>query len=279
MRLDFNIILVDDELDDPDNSRSILEYKKIIEDRLKLKGFNPLVQMFSNADEVVGLTLSKKKRVDLYISDNNLGDAEHEIKEGIDLYLNLKKQFHCDFLLYTRSDKDSIIFKLINDLGKTKDPNLFTRFSFISRSDKNQWHTFTYELINRIVKIREEFNNLRGLFAAKISRIHVYLKRKNNMAEETNIDFIDLLDYSLENNNININQWQRLTKLRYMRNALLHNDEIYDEVNDCYKLKYEELRFKSDKRYDIHEAWLIESSTNYASIRKELDHIEKEITK
>ncbi len=118
MRLDFRVVIVDDELDDPDNSRSILEYKKIIEDRLVLKGFIPNVETYKSADEVNGLVDSKKRRIDLYISDNNLGEngSDQEIKEGIDLYFHLKKNFQCDFLLYTRSNKDSIIQKLIEDL-------------------------------------------------------------------------------------------------------------------------------------------------------------------
>lgn len=60
MRLDFRVVIVDDELDDPDNSRSILEYKKIIEDRLVLKGFIPNVETYKSADEVNGLVDSKK---------------------------------------------------------------------------------------------------------------------------------------------------------------------------------------------------------------------------
>lgn len=281
MRLDFNVIIIDDELDDVDNNRSILEYKRIVEDRLKLKGFNPNIEMYSHPDQVVGFSTSKKKRIDLYISDNNLGenDDQKEIKEGIDLYLSLKKQFHCDFLLYTRSNKQSIIQKLINDLNYEQDPNLFTKFSFVSRNNKSEWHDFTYELINRIVKIREEFNNLRGLFAAKISKIHFFLKEKNGISSDSDIDFIDILSTSLDNRVIDVNQWQRLTKIRYMRNALLHNDEVYDTDADCYKLKYLELKFTSDRRYETTERWLTESSTNYAQLRSQLDHIEKDIFK
>lgn len=277
MRLDFNVILVDDEIDDPDNKRSIFEYKRVVEDRLKLKGFNPLIEVFSNPDSVANLPLSKKRRIDLYISDNNLGENEHEIKEGIDLYFALKKQFQCDFLLYTRSNKQSIINKLIKDLSDEQDPNLFTKFSFVSRSNNNEWYDFTFELINRIVKIREEFNNLRGLFAAKISKIQMYLKSLHGFAEDDNIDFIDILKISHEKQFISLNQWQRLTKLRYLRNALLHNDEVYDAVSDCYKLEYKEPSFTSGTNFNLNSKWLIESTTNYTDLRKQLDLIEKEI--
>ncbi|MBN6533573.1 hypothetical protein RMB13_14360 [Acinetobacter sp. V102_4] len=277
MRLDFNVILVDDEVDDPDNRRSIFEYKRVVEDRLKLKGFNPLIEVFSNPDSVASLPLSKKRRIDLYISDNNLGENEHEIKEGIDLYLTLKKQFQCDFLLYTRSNKQSIIQKLIKDLSDEQDPNLFTKFSFVSRSNSNEWHSFTFELINRIVKIREEFNNLRGLFAAKISKIQIYLKSLHGFNEEDNIDLIDILKISHEKQYITLNQWQRLTKLRYLRNALLHNDEVYDGESDCYKLEYKEPSFSNGTNFTLNSKWLIESTTNYTDLRRQLDLIEREI--
>lgn len=278
MRLDFNVILVDDELDDPDNSRTIIQYKNVISERLKLKGFNPIIETYSNADFVKDLPLAKKKRVDLYISDNNLGDAEHEIKEGIDLYLHLKQEFQCDFLLYTRSNKQTIIQKLVADLNAQQDPNLFTKFSFVSRGDKAEWHSFTYELLNHIVKKREEINNLRGLFAEKISKIHNALKLKNGHSVDHVIDFIEILDNSLEERLITLNQWQRLTKLRYLRNSLLHNNEIYDDEYDHFKISYEQPRFRSDsKKFDLEEKWLIESTSNYAEFRRELDYIVKEL--
>ncbi|WP_333665336.1 hypothetical protein [Acinetobacter guillouiae] len=256
MRLDFRVVIVDDELDDPDNSRSILEYKRIIEDRLVLKGFIPNVETYKSADEVNSLAESKKRRIDLYISDNNLGEngSDQEIKEGIDLYFHLKENFQCDFLLYTRSNKDSIIQKLIEDLTSKKDPNLFTKFSFVSRASKNEWHAFTYELLNHIVKRREEINNLRGLFAEKISRLQNHLKNQNGYNEEVDVDFSVILQESLKNGIIDLNKWQRLTKLRIIRNALLHNDEVYDELSDKYKIKYYDLKFKGDgTQYDKEE--------------------------
>lgn len=280
MRLEFRVLIVDDELDDPDNKRSILEYKRIIEERLKLKGFIPYIETYKSADEVNSLATSKKKRIDLYISDNNLGGngSGQEIQEGIDLYFHLKKEFQCDFLLYTRSDKESIIQKLIEDLTSKKDPNLFTKFSFVSRANKNEWHAFTYELLNHIVKRREEINNLRGLFAEKISKIHNFLKNKNGYNEDDDIDFVDILSKSFDENIIDQNKWQRLTKLRFIRNALLHNEEIYDESTDKYKIKYYELKFRKDGRqYDKQEQWLDELSANYASFRRELDLIVKEV--
>lgn len=280
MRLDFQVIIVDDELDDLDNSRSIYEYKDRIIERLKLKGFNPEIQLYKTADEVNNLPSSKKKRVDLYISDNNLGEnaKTQEIKEGIDLYFHLKESFQCDFLLYTRSNKDSIIEKLVRDLNSKKNPNLFTKFSFVSRSSKTEWHDFTYNLLDHIVKKREEINNLRGLFAEKISRIQNYLKCATGYSEDEDVDFKKIIDESLQSRIIDLNKWQRLTKLRVIRNALLHNDEVYDESSDKYKIKYYELNFKQcGKQYDRQERWLEESSNNYASFRRELDYMVRDI--
>ncbi len=75
-----------------------------------------------------------------------------------------------------------------------------------------------------------------------------------------------------------MNKWQRLTKLRIIRNALLHNDEVYDELSDKYKIKYYDLKFKGDgTQYDKVENWLEELSTNYAGFRRELDYIVKDV--
>ena len=147
MRLDFNIVLIDDDKDDSHRNRGVNRLKQLLENHIKKKGFKPSIRFEKSSHPILTLVESDKKRVDLYLSDNNLSNNSQEsnVNEedgGIELYLSLKDIFICEFILYSRSDKTTIIKKLIDDLNQKQNPNLFTRFSFVERNSTNEdWIT------------------------------------------------------------------------------------------------------------------------------------------
>ncbi len=143
MRLDFNVVLIDDDKDDSQRNRGVNRLKQLVENHIRQKGFKPIIRFEKSSNPILELNDFEKKRIDLYLSDNNLSNnsQENNINEedgGIELYLNLKELFICDFILYSRSDKSTIIRKLTTDLNEKQNPNLFSRFSFIERNSTSE---------------------------------------------------------------------------------------------------------------------------------------------
>jgi hypothetical protein len=189
MRLDFNIAVIDDDLNNPQKSRSINKLLVNIEEHINNKGFSTIFYKYLNMENFIGnMEINGKQhagRIDLYLSDNNL-QGQHQ--DGIDVYLSLKNTgLICDFILYTRSDIDEIIKKLSKDLNTKKDPNLFTRFTFVARPDDPSdlnWHNPIIQTIEHIITTREEINTLRGLFAHVTAKMHHNLKNVPIIASE-----------------------------------------------------------------------------------------------
>jgi hypothetical protein len=69
MRLDFNVIVVDDDWDDDDSNAGIKALIQQLEATVKSKGFSPKVFGFSSVSEAGQANI---RRADLYLSDNNL---------------------------------------------------------------------------------------------------------------------------------------------------------------------------------------------------------------
>ncbi|SNS03270.1 hypothetical protein SAMN05192560_2312 [Methylobacillus rhizosphaerae] len=251
MRLDFNIIVVDDDLNDDDNNPDIKALIQQLKYKVQSKGFIP------NIDECLNIDAARSKssnRTDLYISDNNLGNNPSQKQSqpvsengGIEYYLHLKQNHLSDFVLYTRSKKDSIIEKLTADLNNTKDPNLFTRFTFVSREDGGiDWHQPILAVIDHILTKREELNNIRGLYAQKTSEIDLFLKekykRRDSESFHDTIEGIPRKDYDKK-------IISDLHKIRGIRNGLMHNSETFCTKKNQYVIKF----IFGGENYEIYE--------------------------
>lgn len=252
MRLDFNIIVVDDDLNDDDNNPDVKSLIQQLKYRVESKGFT------ANITECLSVEDAKAKstnRTDLYISDNNLGNNPTQKNTasqngGIEYYLDLKRNHLSDFVLYTRSSTNSIIDKLTADLSQTKDPNLFTRFTFVSRQDGGiEWHDPILKAIDHILTKREELNNLRGLFAQKTSEIDLFLKRKfKRRSGESFEDTINKIPRGSYSKDI----IDKLHTIRGIRNGLMHNNEEHCPVKNEYVIKF----IFAKTPYEIYESSL-----------------------
>lgn len=222
MRSDFNIVIVDDLFDDEDDRGVLDKFINYIKSTVANRGFVAQVNEFSSATAVLtGMDLNLRKRIDLYISDNNLEDGENE---GIDFYLNLKRDFICDFILYTQSGVDGIINKIKEDLDVHKDPSLFSRFTFVSRQNDAIWKSKSDDVVKHIITQREQFNNLRGLFAQSTSKMHTHLAGVVfNSGEEAR--FQTTIEKAFQQHYIDQDCRKKLHEIRLIRNALMHEDE------------------------------------------------------
>lgn len=249
MRLDFNLVVVDDDWDDPDRSINIKRLISQIKNKVEAKGFKLDANGFVNVDDA---HIEANRRVDLFLSDNNLGNNpnhQDNAKQngGIDFYLqlrNMKAQAYlCDFVLYTRSTQDEIVNKLSNELNDKKDPNLFSRFTFVSRNAGGEgWHQPVLNLLDHILTKREEINTLRAIYAQYTSRIDIRLKTKfTRPAVERLNDTINKIPDHL---GVDKNS---LHEVRLIRNGLMHNDEELCPDTKEWVIKYEKL----DKTIDL----------------------------
>lgn len=245
MRLDFNYIIVDDDWDHHINKRRVEKIQNKINDKIKSKGFIPKANIYKSIGEFEKENPEEKKnRYDLYLSDNNLGNAVGDTdnthkNDGIELYLDLHSKFLCDFVLYTGSSQEEIINKLKQELDEKKDPNLFTRFTFVTRSsDSNDnWYEPILDLIDHVISKREEMNNLRGLYAQLVSKIDKHLKERFDRPK--NEKFSDTIESIDSKYFINSFSKKELHHIRLIRNGLLHNDEEFDTTSNCYVVYYE----------------------------------------
>lgn len=247
MRLEFNLVVVDDDWNDADKNTQVLKLVDVIQKKVQSKGFDLIPFGYESAAEAFK---KAHHRVDLFLSDNNLGDNEHhqdakKENAGIDYYLQLRKQrYLCDFVLYTKTGWDGIVNKLAADLTTNKRPDLFSRFTFVSReTGKNDWHAPILNLLDHILTRREELNNIRGIYAQHVSKIHDELITKYKLHHKTDLE--DSIN-AIPNRPVKT----QLHQIRFIRNGLLHNDEEF-----CTQKKEYVIRWKnSGTTYEIHES-------------------------
>ena len=278
MRLNFNIVIVDDDFDDPEGNKCRV-INRLIDDmtrHIQKKGFIPEffkycdLNSFLNNKSIDGN--QHNNRIDFFLSDNNLGKKDDN-KNGIDLYLKLKdlkkNKILCDFVLYTRSEVDEIVEKLSNKLNSEKNPNLFTRFTFISRPSvyDTDWHNNIKSLLDHVITQREEINQLRGLFAQITSRMHNKLKEK---LEEGDITFSCSINSAYREKYISKDLKDNLHIQRCRRNGIIHNDEFFDSSTNEFKIKCSDKNNSTEKSY---------SHSQFCELREYLKSTEIELMK
>lgn len=277
MRLDFNYVVIDDDLEDIDDRADVVRLIDEIDNKLRDKGFMPNCYKYASKNEFTS-DLSRNElttnRIDLYLSDNNLGDEtnEHD-NDGIEIYLELKKEFICDFALYTRSDTSEIVAKMAKYLIDKNYPGLFSRFTFIPRIESNdQWHKDVLKLLDHILTKREEMNNLRGLFAEKISKLDLHLKKIMNSDPEENFKATirRIPESRFKNSQI---KKDYLDNLRQIRNALLHADEVYDPIKNEFTIDY----YLEDKRGKRTQSRIIIYESECSKYRNQLNKVCEEV--
>lgn len=274
MRSDFNIVIVDDLFEDEDDRDILDNFITYIKSRISVRGFDAKIHEFSSASTVLSsMDLNARKRIDLYISDNNLEDGEND---GIDFYLNLKRDFICDFILYTQSGVEGIINRIKQDLDDHKDPSLFSRFTFVSRQNDTIWKSKSDDVVKHIITQREQFNNLRGLYAQSTSKMHTHLA---NLVVAPGIDlrFQNTIEQAYRVSKINAYTREQLHKVRLIRNALMHEDEKRCPVTFRYFIEYPTpILSNTSVRESTNKVQLFETD-QFQQLRQQLKSLESQI--
>lgn len=234
MRLDFNYILIDDDWGNYQNKRRVEFIIDKINRKIEDKGLIPKPNIYKNIAEFQNdIGNLDQNRFDLYLSDNNLGNANtgndnnSHANDGIEIYLQLHEHFPCDFVLYSGATQDDIINKLVFHLTSKKDAGLFSRFTFVSRSsDRNdKWYEKILDLIDLIISSREEMNTMRGFYAQLTSQIHEYISQELGKDYKTLKDAIIGLKSNISKYGFTETDIDELDAIRLIRNGLVHRDE------------------------------------------------------
>lgn len=274
MRSDFNIVIVDDLFDDEDDRDILDKFVRYIKERVAIRGFEAKVREFSSANNVLSkMDINERKRIDLYISDNNLEDGEND---GVDFYLKLKKDFICDFILYTQSGVDGIINKLKQDLDHHQDPSLFSRFTFVSRQNDSIWKSKSDDVVKHIITQREQFNNLRGLFAQSTSKMHTHLANLVLPAGEE-ARFQKTIEQAYKNKKISNDCREKLHKIRLIRNALMHENEQKCPVTFRYFIEYPTPILTSNSVRESDKKEKLFETDQFHAYRQQLKSLESQI--
>jgi len=242
MRLDFNVVIIDDDWTDPEHKEEVEELKDYVYSYVGKKGFRPEISIYQGVQDFKNNRAQETKdRVDLFLSDNNL----EEEGNGIDFYIEMSKEKIHDFVLYTRDDRSTIVDKLVNDLQDTQNPNLFTRFTFVKRESDKVWFENIEEIIDLVLTKREEINNLRGLYAQQMAKVENFLKEK--VPNSQRLDLIDLIDQAQKLGMLEANLAKKISFQRCRRNAFIHNDEEYCRIRKAWYIPYNEYNPESQK--------------------------------
>lgn len=234
MRLEFNIVVIDDDLLDKDLKEDVDDLMKSVGNHVEARGFNPSFHPFPTVEIYKSeVPAEAKNRVDLFLSDNNLGAGE----SGIKFYIDLTTMGIHDFVLYTRDPHQTIVNALVGRLNKTGDPNLFSRFTFVHRDTDPSWMEPIEDVIDHILSKREEINNLRGLYAQEMSKVENHLR--STLEAHSSASLETLIDQAYPTK-IDINLKRKLHKQRHRRNGILHNDEAFCADTKRWFVIYEE---------------------------------------
>lgn len=265
MRLDFNIVVIDDDLLDEDQKEEVLEIQVSLERHISSKGFKPNVHSFTGIEDFQKkIPADLENRIDFFLSDNNLGGSE----QGVDFYLKLTETKIQDFVLYTRDAKATIVSSLVNKLQSTENPNLFSRFTFVER-EGGDWFEQVEDVLDHVLSKREEINNLRGLFAQEMSKVENFLRAEINASSSSSLEKI--IDDS-HPKIIDLGMKRKLHKQRQRRNGIIHNDEKFCQTEKQWFLSYEE---KAAGR--LRERKVFENG--FCDLRKQLSEVVSEVLK
>lgn len=274
MRSVFHVAIVDDLFDDDDDRAILDKFVNYIKTAINNRGFVPDISEFTSATDLLRKTTeNQRKRIDLYISDNNLEDGEND---GISFYTDLRKSFLCDFILYTQSGVDGIIQKIKRELDDNQDPSIFSRFTFVSRQNDTIWKSRSEDVIKHIITQREQFNNLRGLFAQSTSKIHTHLANLV-LQEGEDARFQNTIEKAFKCSKIDAHTREQLHKVRLIRNALMHEDEKRCPETYRYFIEYSTPILTSHKVSESTEKQKIFETEQFNSYRQTLKSLEAKV--
>lgn len=172
MRSKYNILWLDDEFSKRNSSINTTVQR--VKEYMERKGFECCVEQFKTFEDAM-IFLNTDKKVDLFISDYNIGGDN---KTGLDFLKFVRNKYRKEMMLYSNNNIEEIKSYVIEKLSNGDIPlNFFSKFTFQSAVLPDVLFRTIQDVINDTLIRWEELNALRGLFLAEISQREEILKR------------------------------------------------------------------------------------------------------
>lgn len=172
MRSNYNILWLDDEFSKRNSSINTTVQR--VKAYMESKGFECCVEQFKTFEDAMRF-LNTDKKVDLFISDYNIGGDN---KTGLDFLKFVRNKYRKEMFLYSNNDVDEIKDYVVGKLNSGEIPlNFFSKFTFQSTIRPDVLLRDIKEVIDETLIRWEELNALRGLFLAELSQREENLKR------------------------------------------------------------------------------------------------------
>lgn len=175
MRREYYILWLDDriDIDSSLNSRVIQKIEKYISEDL---AFKPVIHREKNINDALKYCngTPDNHKIDLFISDFNLSNDEN----GFEFLKEVRRNnYRQDMILYSNNSVDEITKKVIEQINVDNDINSFSRFTFHSLNDRDEFIDDVKSIVDLNMEKWQELNALRGLYLAEVSQLEMDIKK------------------------------------------------------------------------------------------------------
>lgn len=260
MRINYNILWLDDDKDALDNGR-----EETIREYLQSKGFNPNIKHYYNVNDAEKNN-ENYDRYDLILSDFNLGPN----KNGA-FFINLirRKNIITEILLY--SAKSINVEKIIEDYG------YLNRVTICEIRDLDET---IMRLIDITIRKTQDISSLRGLIMSETTTIDNYIEKI--ISEISNISKFKplILECLIDGiNSIRLNFSNKIDVIDSNKYGKIYKDNLIFSAKPKYELLYNIIKYISED--DMKMKTIERRIANYENIiktRNDFGHCEQ-ITK
>lgn len=176
MRREYYILWLDDKIDIDTslNNRIIKKIEEYVSNEL---AFRPVIQKEKNIENALKYCNSAPNdhRIDLFVSDFNLSNNEN----GFEFLKEVRQtNYKQDMILYSNNSISEITSSVINQIRADDNINSFSRFTFHSLNDRDDFIDDVKGIIDLNMEKWQELNALRGLYLAEVSQLEMDIKNK-----------------------------------------------------------------------------------------------------
>lgn len=260
MRRNYNILWLDDKIE------SDISLKNRIIDKVRghIKNdlaFEPNIIEEKEINKALDRCNASRtnQKIDLFVSDFNLIGDEN----GFNFLKTVRdNNYNQDLILYSNNSVDEITKSVIKRIEEENDLDIFSRFTFHSLNDRDEFIKTVNEIIDLNIEKWQELNALRGLYLSEISQLEMQIKDKIKAAVDLN-KIVTITQRNINNLNSSLDKGQKSKLLNFIK-------KITD--NKVNKLTFSEIKeLLLDDSDSLHAEW-----AEIAEIRNSMAHISED---
>ncbi len=260
MRRNYNILWLDDKIE----SDLFLKNRIIDKVRGHIKNdlaFEPNIIEEKEINKALDHCNASRtnQKIDLFVSDFNLIGDEN----GFNFLKTVRdNNYNQDLILYSNNSVDEITKSVIKHIEEENDLDIFSRFTFHSLNDRDEFIKTVNEIIDLNIEKWQELNALRGLYLSEISQLEMQIKDKIKSAVDLK-KIVTIAQRNINNLNSSLDNGQKSKLSNFIK-------KITD--NKVNKLTFSEIKeLLLDDSDSLHAEW-----AEIAEIRNSMAHISED---